>query len=385
MIHLPFRGLHHLLRLNLNKELKEIYISLSLREWAVQLVGIFIPIYLYTLGFPLIDILVYYLMFHVFHLLSAFLVVGKLAKRFGVKHLMLFSMPFLFGFIVVAALLQFYKGIPLVLLSFLYGMANSLYWVGFNAEFAKFSDLKNRGREMSFMYIISYFFAACGPFIGGLLIVYFGYLVLYGVVLCMLILSVVPLFMSKDFSGKKQYKISKVFVKRSIRYDYLPHVVFGVTGAIFIFVWPLIIHLRGIFANVSGLGLLFTLTFIVGMFLAYYVGKLTDRVKNFINIAKISNVIFAILWVFRWLANTAGMLIGVEIVSGLNRSFANVPLDKYIYNRTAKSKDVVEYTVFREVSLHLFAALAILIIILVGDIFWSPFFAGAVHLLTLLI
>jgi len=62
-----------------------------------------------------------------------------------------------------------------------------------------------------------------------------------------------------------------------------------------------------------------------------------------------------------------------------------VPLDKYIYNRTAKSKDVVEYTVFREVSLHLFAALAILIIILVGDIFWSPFFAGAVHLLTLLI
>jgi len=383
----PLQSHHrlYLLHFKLNKGLKEMYASLSLRTFALHLVGIFVPIYLYTLGFEILEIVMFFGLYHLFHALLVIFVAGKLAKRFGVKHLMLFSMPFLFLYLALVALLQYYLWIPLVLLAFLAGVSSSLYWVGFHSEFAKSTDKKHRGEESSIMNVLSSIVAALGPAIGGVIIVMIGYLALYGLVLFVLLLSIIPLFMSKDFSGKKKYLISKVYSHRSFRKDILPHFVFGITGALFLALWPLIIYLKDIFGNESGLGLVFTLTFVAGIFLAFYVGRLSDRVKNYLMIFKISNLLFAIIWVVRWFVQSVGLLFGIEIVAGLNRPFYSVPLEKHSYNRAVRTKNVVEYIVFKESVLHFSAAFIMFVVWLFGDLFIAPFLASITHLLVLFI
>ena len=375
----------HLLHFKLNKGLKEIYASLSMRTFSLALVGIFVPVYLYTLGYPILDIILYFVLYHLFHALASIFIAGKLARRFGVKHLMLFSMPLLFLQLVFVSFLQFGYFTPLWVLALLLGLANSMYWVGFHSEFTKDSDKKHRGREASFINILASIVAALGPIIGGVIIVFLGYFALYILVLVVLVLSVIPLFRSKDFSGKKKYLISKVFSRRSLRKDYLPYVIFGVTGSIFLGLWPLIIHLKGFFSNESGLGLIFTLTFVFSIIFSIYAGRLADRLKSYVPMLKISNVIFAFIWVGRWFANSVGFLFGTEIIAGFNRPFYSIPLAKHFYNRAARSRNIIEYVVFKEATMHISASVVVFFIWLYGDIIISTFVVAGTHLLILLL
>ena len=356
------------------------FVSLSLRTFALSLIGIFVPVYLYTLGYSIREILLFVLLYHLFHALSSIFLAGKLAKRFGVKHLMLLAMPFLFLHLVLLALLPSYVVIPLAVVSLLAGIGNSLYWVGYHSEFGKFSDKKHRGKQVGTANIVSAVAAALGPLIGGLIIVAFGYIALYVVVFAVLALAVVPLFLSKDFKGKKKYEIKKVFVNRSFRQDYLPQFMWGIAGAIFLSIWPLIIYFSGAFPEEAGLGMIFTITFIVGLFGAIVVSKLVDKMKNWFNLAKVGNVVFTGVWIIRAFANSTGMFYISEILGGLNRYFAIIPLEKHVYNRISKSRNVVEYVVFKESSYHFTATVVMFILFLIGNLFLAPIFAAVAHL-----
>ena len=156
----------HLLNFKVNKKLREIYATLSLRTFALSLAGIFIPIYLYTLGYSISQVLIYLIVYHFVHGTASVTSSPKLAKYLGVKHLMILSMPFYFLFILGAAFLLDLFWFPYWGLAVLAGIANSLYWVGYLSEFAKFSDKKHRGGETSIFNILSSGAAALGPLIG---------------------------------------------------------------------------------------------------------------------------------------------------------------------------------------------------------------------------
>jgi MFS family permease len=375
----------HLLHFKLNEGLKEMYASISLRTFAYNLVGIFVPIYLYTLGYPVLDILLYFIVFHLSHALISVFVAGKLARKFGVKHLMLFSTPFIFVALLLLGLLQFGVGTPLPVLAFVLACSNSMYWVGFHCEFSKSSDRRHRGQQVSFFNVLASIFSALGPVIGGFIIVSLGYYALYALVLFVLIVSVIPLLRSQDFSGNKNYSIRKLFHKRDFRKDFLPPVLFGITASIFVSIWPLLMHIKGVFLDESGLGVVFTVSFFVGVILALYAGRLADRVKSLFGIMKISNVVFAFIWVGRWLANSVGFLFGTEILAGFNRPFYSIPYEKHEYARMVRSRNVIEYTVFKEAAMHTMSAAVLFLIWLYGDIFISYFVASAAHLLVLFI
>ena len=83
----------HLLHFLLNKELKELYVSMAIKSLAMAMVGIFIPAYLY-LRTPagLTGVAIFYLVMSLIHLFTSPWS-AMLASRYGLKHALGISVP----------------------------------------------------------------------------------------------------------------------------------------------------------------------------------------------------------------------------------------------------------------------------------------------------
>src|SRR3989338_3259665 len=167
-------GLHLLPR----KELTQVYASAALRSFAISLVSLFIPIYLYiergyTLQETLIFFLIYSVMFALFTPVAA-----KFSARYGIKHSVLISVPLYLGFIILLYLLPHFK-IPLFVMGILLGMSLAFYWMGMNLVFRKASNQCSRGAEVGKKMSVSILATMIGPLLGGLIIQNFGFKVLF--------------------------------------------------------------------------------------------------------------------------------------------------------------------------------------------------------------
>ena len=81
--------------------LSELYFSVVLKTLALSMVGIFIPVYMYKeLNYSLNQIIYFFLIWSIlFAVLTP--VVAKFASRFGLKHMIVASVPFEISFIGV--------------------------------------------------------------------------------------------------------------------------------------------------------------------------------------------------------------------------------------------------------------------------------------------
>ena len=84
---------HHIL----NRELSELFATVSIRGFAVSLIAIFIPIYLLEIGYSLSMTLLFFVVTNVFHFLGIYPAALIISKK-GVKHTIFYSMPFLILF-----------------------------------------------------------------------------------------------------------------------------------------------------------------------------------------------------------------------------------------------------------------------------------------------
>ena len=87
----------HFLR---NRELNELYTSIAIRAFAISLIGIFIPIFLYQLNYSFSQIFLFFGLIALFNLIFLF-PSAKFASKYGLKHGMLLSIPFLIVFFLL--------------------------------------------------------------------------------------------------------------------------------------------------------------------------------------------------------------------------------------------------------------------------------------------
>ena len=84
---------HHFFRFRFT-ELNEIYAFMSIRSFALALVTIFVPIYLYKEGFGFSNILLFYFYLYLFESIFEYLGASFIKIR-GPKHAMILSLPFM--------------------------------------------------------------------------------------------------------------------------------------------------------------------------------------------------------------------------------------------------------------------------------------------------
>ena len=366
----------HLLKFAVNKELNELYISIVLRSLAFSTVLIFIPLYLFKeLNFSLNEIIYFYLISSIVFALFT-IPAAKFVEKIGLKKVILISM---FIYISFFWMLNHLKINPNLIYyaAFLLGLADALFWISFHLDFATFSDRKKRGEEIGIWYSFSIMAGLVGPLIGGVILTFANYNLLFIVVAILLLGSTIPLFMSKDI--KKKVNISMgIFKKAKIR-DNLAYTGSGMLVIASIVFWPIFIYtiLKGYLL----MGSLVTIVGIANILFIFVTGKLTDKYKKR-KLIKIGSIFHAITWFIRAFVKTKVQLATIAIFGGMSSMFMNIPFSARFYDKCKNNE--VNYLIIRELSMNLGKIIILLLVLLNGNLissFWYATIGSLLHML----
>jgi len=193
----------------MRRQVKELFVASILVNFALAMVQIFEPIYLYQIGYPLIKIAIFYLM--VYGLFFFLIPIGaKFSNKYGYENGMFLGSAL---YVVFYISLFFIPSYPVLfyVATLIYALQKAFYWTGFHADFAHNSANKEEGREISSINVSNAIMFILGPIIGGLIITYFGFAVLFLVVSILFLISNVPMLLTKEKFDSREYKYSYIF------------------------------------------------------------------------------------------------------------------------------------------------------------------------------
>ncbi len=378
--------IYHYLKHNLRNEISELYISIAIKNFAFSMIAIFEPIYLYKLYDSLSIVFLYYLVCYAIYFFAVPLG-AKAAAKYGFEHCIFYSIPFaILYFLALSQLPNF--GFLIVFAVLFLVIYKALFWPAYHTDFAHYSSKGYKGRELGTLSLITTIVTIIGPIIGGIVLTKFGFETLFVLVSIISLLSVIPLFVTREKFEPHKFSYRKAFNrflnpynqykrKNSIAYFGYGEEIIAMVG------WPIFIFL--LIEKFYFIGLLMGIVVLFTSISCLYIGKLSDtlskrgRKKLFLS----STIFYAVTWFLRPFAgNWLGILL-VDFVSKGLRPGIYYPLLTFVYTGGGNNKGFLKYTVFYEMSLTLgkvlvtFAALLLAIFLSGSSFLWFALFGLA--------
>jgi MFS transporter, YQGE family, putative transporter len=353
----------HLIKSVFNRELSEIYISGALRDLALSMAGIFVPIYLFVdLKYPFLKVVLFFLIYALSLALSS-LLAAKFTAKYGIKHGILISMFTMVVYIILLATLPYHN--LYILTALIWGASVSFYWVSFHADFAKSSDRRYRGQEVSIWFITSYFGILLGPILGSVIIVYLGFITLFVIVSLILLLSTLPLFLSSEIYEPVKFSYKYLFNKSHLKETYF-YLIYGMRIMVGQLALPLFIFL--LLGKYISLGAIASFATLGAMITGYFVGKFSKTEKSDKIILKYGSLFHSLGWFFILFVKTFVQIAIVNVYLAISFIFIDIPHYASMYTKARKEKNMMEYIVYRELTIGFGRVLGVLIILLTGKL-----------------
>lgn len=291
------------------------------------LVGLFVPIFLYRNGYSLTDIFIFIFWWQVFAMPLTYLAM-RLLHRIGAYRAMAvgnFARIIVFGLLFTLLSAQW----PLILISLVQAFNRSFYWCGLHASFIQGEHHKKEGMDVSFLNAASQMAGVLAPVVGGLVAEQWNINILYGVAMGLLVAAVVPLVLRRDRHAYAPLDVRAV-PYRQVFSDIAANAANGTRNFVDGILWPLLIFfLLPTYVAVGGLA---SLSVLSTLLISLYVGKREERkgekhyIKTGVTINNLTNL-------FRLTANSAGHIIGINLIGGVSNSMiATAFMSRYYRN-----------------------------------------------------
>ncbi|MBI5465866.1 MAG: hypothetical protein HY974_01085, partial [Candidatus Kerfeldbacteria bacterium] len=245
----------------------------------------------------------------------------------------------------------------------LYAWQKALYWPAYHADFARYSDQTEEGREISGLSVALLLVYVAGPILAGILLTVGSWWLLFAVGSVVILLSNWPLLKTPEIFTPREFPYVDTY-RRLIapleRRNLLAYMGFG-EELIVLVLWPVFISI--VISGYIAIGAVVASTTLVTMLTTLYVGKLADE-HHKRAILKFSTILYAFGWLARLLVVTPWQVFAVDAWSRLTKNVVAVPLTALTYER-AKNHSVMNTVVFFEMSLvvgKLVAALVLLVV-----------------------
>lgn len=360
MFHLKHHG-HGAFHYLKNKELDELYVSFALKTLAISLINIFVPIYLYGLGFSFSHIVLYYMIYYLS--ISFLMPFGHLlnSKIGAKKGMALATLLLIFHFVTLN---QVSSGLHYAIPALLYGLNTAIYWAGFHFEFTSFSDKKKEASEMSIIHILSLSVSALAPLFGALFISEISFTFLFFVVVALLVLSIVPLFFTVDLKSEKPDFSFKKIIRADSKEKGLAYMGLGVLATSLLIFWPLFIYLQ--LKTVLSLGVIVTVTSVLMIFYIYYIGKWADKHKR--TVFRLGVKVHSLSWLLRIIfLSPFGIFIN-NLFSSASVALLDLPFNKITYEGARDSKNKSNYFIFREFAIGIGRAFILILALITQNL-----------------
>jgi hypothetical protein len=301
---------------------------------------------------------------------------AKFACRYSYKYSMalstLFQVLYYLSLYLVAD--SFWWLTPAMLL---YALQKTFYWPAYHADFARYSEASEEGREISGLSVALSFVYIVGPLLAGLILTVGSWSWLFAAGCGVLLLSNWPLLSHREEFTPRVFPYLDTYhrlLSRENRRSLLGYMGFGEELVVLV-LWPVFIAVV-VQDYVEIGGVVATATLITAL-VTLYIGKLTDE-RNKHQVLKLSTVFYAFSWVARFFITLPFQVFIVDSWSRLAKNVVGVPLTAITYER-AQSRSVMDTVVSFEMSLvvgKLVAAVLLLVVFSMVASLHSAFLAA---------
>ena len=352
-----------------NKEFNQFYLALFIMAFWEAMINIFVPIYLYNLGFEIHQILFFYFLVSLYFLIFSFLA-AKIVSKIWDKHAIVLSSPFLIIFYIglifeVPNIYIFYL-LPLFL-----SLRSVFFNYGYHLNFLNHSDQKSRGKELAFIGIIAILATIVAPYIWSVL-ADINFAIVFIVSSVLISIGTTPLLATKDNFEKIEFSLSwiikKIFSKPN-RWNFISFWAYAVESVIWITVWPIFLVL--IAWSLQKTWLLISASMLFSLLVFHVVWKLTDKFSK-IKMLKLWTILYFFAWLGRIFANTAYKVLFIDSYKNLSEKVLLLPWAAHSYD-LAKRTNSFEFIVSREIIFNFIRVLIFPIIIFIFYINYHPF------------
>lgn len=366
----------------LNHQLEELYQADALREFAVSMITIFEPIYLYEVFGSLPVVFLYYATLYLLYFFAVPLG-AKAAARHGFEHCI--SASVIFIILYYGALSQL-AGTPALLpLVLLLALADkTLFRMAYHADLAHYSRRGFRGREVGGLSFLESVAGTAGPLLGGSILALFGFQPLFVLVVVLVCVSVLPMLSTQEVFEPRSFSyreaMSNFFHPQENyrRRDSLAYMGYG-EELVATSYWPLFIFLS--LPTLEVIGFLKSAAAVLVALKKLYLGKLTDRYETAKKQSWVrrNSVLLALSYPLRPFLSSYLGIFAVNLFSDTMKTGIVYPFFTHVYSAGGKNHSFLKYAAFYEMSLALGkAVLGFLIfglsLYFAGPVFWFIIF-----------
>ncbi len=354
----------------IHNDFNELIISNTFRTFALSLISLFLPIYLYELGFSIIQIFWLEVC-----MLSASLIlhyfIFRVISKWGIKKTLVFSYmaTIIFYGILYNSQAIIDRGGGVYFLIFM-GIVNvsftTMYWVSRHLYFIKSTKKENSGKRFSVLTAVPLFIGIISPFVGGLLITKFSFQFSFLVSISLMILGSIVLFSTKEIEVTNDNRINcKKFI---VGKNYKLNLMYFIDGVAIVgtgFIWPLMLYLLKI--TLVSMGLLYSFSHLIYSVLSIYVGRIVDK-NGSSKILKISTVGHGLSVIFRAFSKTLVLITGFQSMGAFFGALWNISFKSTFYRDS--HDDPINSIMNMEVYQH-FGRISVFLLLLILSCFYS--------------
>lgn len=324
-----------------------LYFNATIRVFALGLVGIFIPVFVYQLTGSIEKVVLFFVIWKVFQLLMG-IPCGWLISRIGPDNSIALS-ALIHIFFLVTLIFSLQNPSLLILAPFLGALTIPLHWIPYHSAFSKESDKRRLGQQVSKRLILQRLAASLAPFVGGLLAVKFGFRFLYLIAIILLIVSIFPIFMDQ-YNKKGRWfggaKIIKGIFKKSFRPFLTAFLGTGLEAVVYSVFWPLFLLEK--LGHLEKIGFVNTASLSLSVVALYWAGKEIKKKGN--KLIRAGGIIGGLNWFVKSFFSSLSLLTLADILYFITTIFVWVPTGAIVYEKSQKK--TATFFIRRELSIH---------------------------------
>lgn len=329
------------------KGFRKILGMMSLNSFAMSFVGIFIPIYLFSIGYTFQQIMIWLIINHTSILLFAFVTV-RLSNKIGLVHTL--HIRFLLLLTYFSLLIFGLKNVPSLfyIIPIIAGAEAAFYWIPLNILFVRNTKEETMGKSMSRFFVVPKALSIVGPLIGAFIAVRYGFNILFGFSMFLLFFTFLPILSLR--SEKTNFIFSKEKFKeiwKNNKQYFLPEVIDNLAEDAMA-LWTIFIFLQ--LASTLEVGIIGTITGVASLLFTLTLGKLTDNWDKH-KLIKIGAILVSAVWLINFFIGeffpNQYLFYIATIFATLSLKVFLVPYSSLMYNQARK--DDAQFLVLREI------------------------------------
>jgi len=311
---------------------------------AFSISGIFIPILMLDYGYDFRAI-IYYFIIHNLVLLAGCFAAGYLAEGLGFKKILLFRYPFLFFYLIFLIYLK-ELDINIFVLAVASGLQSAFYYTPLNVLFARHTNANEMGGSLGKLMALPQIAGLAGPFLGGVIVYFFGFKPLFAATFIISFCSMLPLLLSPSLKDNYHFRPKKglAFFKKHPKLI-LSEIFDNIGGETDGIIWPIFVYFT--VKNVVSIGALGTLVAIGSALFTLYIGKQVNK-KNEKFFIRIAVPLLMVNWFVRYAFSNEILIYISTLLSGVFTVLLILPYTHLTFNK-AKQDINEDFFIIKEI------------------------------------